>query len=1305
MRLGNQRAYAKRVFHFITDVDAPQLHQRALWAFNSIPVSDRTPADYERAVRVAMKHEDFRLALSINAEATGRELNRDCSTFLLLHCTSNMLWRTAAEVWRASFSTYIRQFSSSSPPPVAVHVMKEAGNYHNLPFALTQLASQLLQRQPIVVHHAGTLLILGGQLLHVVAKNATLMSLITPSGMLGLLDNFVDLRQLGHRVYLNAIDTLLRSTRALDKSGLSALIYRHLRQHFPEFKPSPALFGSLISINHDEGASFETFTYYLREFATFHGAADRNSYQRVLVALAEQGDVAGVQSIFRDLCQVHSRPTEVPFYSPLLQVYARLGDVEGAQREFQRMKDWGVEPDIYCWNILMSAHARSPAPRGAMDVYGRMRAEGVDPDVFTFSTLMGIFSKVGDTEAVLDIIEQAQQFHIKGSHNMIAGLAHSYCLNNQVDIAERLAEATTSANFEGEPVKVWNYILRHHAFQAESDGVLRVQERMRSLGVKPDDMTYAALMTALVVIGKTKDAAKILRKLALSQVLAPTSFHYAIILHGYAQEGNRDQANVIYREMVDRFPKLGASPRLAMLHLQTRRTIDSGKTPYAAIDHLAQTLAEITEEARASRQPQPGFGRRGAVDSAPSIFMEHLTHVLVGKGRINQADKLLQRYDSLAKSSYLNVNPDDPESIPLLTTRLAVSTHKQDWEGVDGLWTQIVASALRVATPFSSTPSSQVFDDKGQVLPPAPKVAAGIGLHEDESASESVVESVYSREGSAVSMLSRPGLKVLPAQRHLLQSAINMYLRSLDVRQLHASAIALVQRLEKAGFTLTSKNWNFFVQVLTRSNDPEHMILAFQVYEEKLLANTPPWRFLRRGKWTQPSSPGMAPRGRLEVFSRETIEKLNPDQLMPTYVTTVYLATVVRSFNNAAVNGDKARLLKLKNSAPGTYRLIRHLPRLKDRFQGVLLRGTKIRGDLTKKPPPATADRSGVLGSSSPLDHVPVDELYDVDEVVRRKPTAAKDETEESADDSRARDLRQAELYEGEIVRSRMWVEKKRRLETADELRQRIETEEARLLKTMDAIRRDASRSRSVSDVRFGRPAMPRSSPSVRTGDRGKAKGLTDGALFDPEDVRLEEMAVARREMRAGLVAASHDTLERSRTRRRAGPRKFVAARPKSRVQIPTLASSTPVLRSDASRHLLDRLIRGRKLAVPGKFDRRRRKFVTGRRSRSTPFRRPAPSSASTSETKGDPSASPSTTRTDVRIPVRQQEEKQQQAGREPGHEGRQEPHGGPAASPATATATATTESNDADPPPAIENASVSWSPNARGGEDLDLEP
>lgn len=1167
VQVPNQADYAARVLRLLSRSSDKTYLTSALNTFDLIPFDQRSRQDYLCAVQAAIKSSMHQRARHINAEATSRRLDHDCSPILLLYSVSNQLWSLAAQVWSDSFLANPKANNARLLAEIASQVDLQ----QKLPAAILELGKSLKSPTPMTWSLRGLLVSLSSAFQYLLFTSGSLMSDITPKGLLEILDTYLP----SPSAYRSAIQTLLRSVTRVDRAAIAMLVYHHLRSLHPSFLPPPALMGSLISIHCQEEVSADTLTYLLQEFTSHHQVADLPAYLKVLASLSKQGDINGTQSVFLELCRVHGQPKDPKYYSPLIYAYARVADAEGAESIFKTMENLGIEPNTHCWNNLLYAYVRASQPERALQFFQSMMAQQVPPDDHTFGILMSIHSDSGDTDQVLKVVELAQQYRIEGSYEMIAGVVHSYCLNDQIDTAIDLAVITTRARYPGSPVKMWNHILRYYAFHAESEKVLKIQDQMNELGVVADAMTYATFMTALIVIGKTGEAVRILRSLDIKQRTIATRFHYAIILQGYLLEGNRDMAQVIYNEMQQRFPDVGPSARLAMLRMKGQRSLEAGST--ASVSHLsdyvADALVETSVADRATKEPQRGIGRRRNVDAFPSAFVEDLIKLLIIKGRFRQAELLLNRFSSLAGSAYLSMNPQSSESIPLLTARLATLKSQRAWSTIEEVWAQILRLGVQSgrAINASTTPIS-TFPDLVTTSP----TSTNNRITEDttnmiaQSQSEQISSTTEPRSGQNSSPeISKS--RILFPKRFILNAAITRYLGALAEQKLYDKAVDTVEKLQTMGFALTSKNLNFYIQILTHSPNLEHSTLAFQLFERELLANTPPWNILARGKW-KPTDPSerdtfVSARG---LEQRKVIEKRNPDLLIPTYFTCVHLAMVLREFQQVAGRGqgDTLPLFSLSKAAPGTFNFIRKIPHLPDRIQSVLLRERNlIKGDRFKRlAQTSKADRSGILESQSPIDHVPVDKSIGLDEELAllspnpdsdgnsissdtAVPAQAPDtdlpvddqnenvedfgamfESEEALPseneiiDASAQVVARGEQYEGEINRSYVYLDRERRFEDSEERSERLQKQEEELMNTVQTMRLDLKRPSIMSNMRFGRPSLK--SPTREGPDQNEFS--RHGQIYNPRIYRLEAKALAAKRRRDDQVTAISDMADGS---------------------------------------------------------------------------------------------------------------------------------------------------------------------------------
>ncbi|KAK5053251.1 hypothetical protein LTR84_002225 [Exophiala bonariae] len=1144
LKIPNQADYATRFLQVFSRSSNNHHLASALGAFDLISSHNRSQKDYSRAVQTAIKLTKYRKAAFINKEATSRRRNQDCSALLLVYSVSNQLWSLAAQVWSDSFQVRTPPYHE---PELRREIARQTDLQQKLPSALLELGKSLSPSDPdpMIWKIHGVLISLASTFQHLLVGSSTLMGSINPKGLQDILEIYSSSTQ----VHRTAIDTLHKSKRRSDRGPLAMLVYRHLRSSHPGYVPTAALLGKLIVMHCEDSAPADILISLLHEFAAHHGTPDRLAYQKIISALARQGEVTSVQSVFLDLCRTHGRPTEPVYYSPLIYVYARVADHEGAQSVFSMMENTGIERNTYSWNILIHAYVRAGLPERALQLFQSMMAEQVAPDQHTFGTLMSIHSASGDIDQVMQVVELAQQYNLQASYEMVAGVVHSYCLNDRIDDAIELAVVSTKTQYPGTPVKMWNHILKYYAFRAQPERVAQIRDQMADLGVSPDDMSYAAFMTALIVVGKTEQAAKILRSLDIEQGFVASRFHYTIILQGFLLEENRDMAQVICSEMAQRFVDIGPSARLAIQRMRGQLSLEAGPSASvnAVSDYVADFLIATNMADRATKEPQRGIGRRKNVDAFPSAFVEDLLKLLIIKGRFRQAGSLIDRFQSLADASHLGMNPSNAETIQLLTSRIAILKSTKDWISIEEAWERIFNVAIRIGQ--SVTVSTPGDGDLPTLETPPPVSVPTLSTDSDTTAiTEAHPETPQSLDAG------KP--KILFSQRFILKDAITRYLSALDEQKLYNKAANTVKVLEAWGFALTSKNMNFYIQILTHSENLEHNILAFQLFEEKLLANTPPWKALVRGKWKATDSSKRDTDVSLHDFlDRKVVEKQNPGLLMPTYFTCVHLAMLLREYQQIAERGagNTVPLLSVSKAAPGTFDFIRRIPHIPDRIQSVLLRDRKlIRGDRLKLTAQMRkVDRSGVLESRSLVDHVPADVADSLDEeFTLPSPNAdtavspldlsntasldirdddiedlvdqlADSSRQDSVSDTSAQIVAQGERYEGKINRSYSYLDREGRFETVEERHERIKNQETKLVKVVQAMESDVKEKRVMSDMHFGRPTLK----APRKDMQGLIKNfretrLNNGRLYNLSLQHIEFKALATRRAQAKQIAA-----------------------------------------------------------------------------------------------------------------------------------------------------------------------------------------
>lgn len=1045
--------------------------EHAIRAYKLLLAVDRSQAHYQAAIKAACRRKQQKLAVEIHDEAFERGFHGETTDTLLAFLVRNGLWRTAARVWDR-----LPVVQRNAADPRNRDLWHQIDQYTALPEKLLQLIKRLEHNAAIYASDRGQIFGLGFQLLYRIFSSPEIMARITGPGTLLLLDRFYYLGLLKPHHYFSAIQTLNRMIGSRNRHQLATLLYRNLDMRFPKVRLPRSVLGSLLAILCESDNNHVASRVVLRRFATDWGKPDKQAYQKVLTACAQNGDSVNVNEVFAEFVSDYGKPTNMAFITPLLYVNARTGNVSETTKQFNRLhSDFALKPDAYCWNILITAHARARDHEGAFETFRNMKRAGIKPDQHTYGILMAICARSGDTEAVHQLVEAARQQDISGTTAMVDSLVHSYCMNDQVEDAENLVEAATQMRLKGSPTRMWNILLRHHAFRADTDSLLRTQERMKEVSVRADGMTYAALMQSLVNIGRTGDAASILRSLHLSNSTTATIFHYSIVLYGYALENNRDMVTVIYNEMVERFPRTSLSARFSRLRSHVHRDtvlsrslmnqalhgkpMSQGLRLSNALDFLAQILLEVKQSELATKDPQPGLGRRAPSEVFPSVYVEFLIAAFGRSGALQKAENLLSRYQVLIDTSYRKYGGNSP-SISMLTAIMITLVQQKRFAKVDLYWKKALSLAIDKGRQRTLKISDLLDEESMPQSSAARPEARGISLEMSVEASGNKILNPFLEGGD---------VKILAAHRYSVAAPLTQYMHSLSAQNLAANLPPLVRRLEEMGFSLSSKNWNHYLQILSYSNDADLQLLAFRIFEEKLLPNMPPWHLMKRSKWSkQMIVDGSGDVVIEEPVQRKFIERFRPHTLVPTYWTMIYLGLALMKAQQRGSRGEKPGIALLRRHAPGTVVAVSRMPYLRERAQGLLLRRRTLKGDPQKRPrrPPKVV-RAGLRGSRSPLDHVQLDyPPHELESVLKRDRASSP----QQVGAGQRVPLQAAQKISGEIQRSPLVLEAAGRYEYKPEYLGRLRTEAREKLQMLEQMRDDAEHTQPVANDGRGEP-------------------------------------------------------------------------------------------------------------------------------------------------------------------------------------------------------------------------------------------
>ncbi|OMO76910.1 Plant peroxidase [Corchorus capsularis] len=176
--------------------------------------------------------------------------------------------------------------------------------------------------------------------------------------------------------------------------------------------------------------------------------------------------------------------------SSLINFYAKFGHTENARKVFDETPSRDVVP----WTAIIGCHCRGGDVENAFSTYNEMRCDGVEPSPVTFLSLLSGALELAHVQALHGCVV------LYGFESDIAlgnSLLNSYSKCGSIEEARGLFELMDQRD------KIsWNSLISGYAQLGNAEKILQLVYRMKMESIRPDQQSFASLVTAVAAQGK-----------------------------------------------------------------------------------------------------------------------------------------------------------------------------------------------------------------------------------------------------------------------------------------------------------------------------------------------------------------------------------------------------------------------------------------------------------------------------------------------------------------------------------------------------------------------------------------------------------------------------------------------------------------------------------------------------------------------------------------------------------------------------------------------------------------------------------
>ncbi|KAE9607801.1 hypothetical protein Lal_00013457 [Lupinus albus] len=330
--------------------------------------------------------------------------------------------------------------------------------------------------------------------------------------------------------------------------------------------PNVFLWTSIIQSHNLYGLSHQAFAYYTQML--IHGV-EPNAFTLSSV-------LKGCP--FETIRAIHSHVLKFGFGSDLyvstglVDGYARGGDVESAEKVFDKMPERSLisltamltcyvkhgklwegrvlfeemegDRDVVCWNVMIDGYAQHGFPNESLSLFRKMLRERIKPNEIT---VLSVLSSCGQ----LGALEGGRWAHSYIDNNGICinvrvgtALVDMYCKCGSLDDAQEVFD-----RIESRDVVAWNSMIMGYAIHGFSEEALKLFHEMCSIGIKPTDITFIAVLTACGHSGLVTKGWGIFNSMKDDYNMEPKIEHYGCMVNLLGRAGNLQEAHDLVKNM------------------------------------------------------------------------------------------------------------------------------------------------------------------------------------------------------------------------------------------------------------------------------------------------------------------------------------------------------------------------------------------------------------------------------------------------------------------------------------------------------------------------------------------------------------------------------------------------------------------------------------------------------------------------------------------------------------------------------------------------------------------------------------
>ncbi|KAK7390543.1 hypothetical protein VNO78_25851 [Psophocarpus tetragonolobus] len=223
----------------------------------------------------------------------------------------------------------------------------------------------------------------------------------------------------------------------------------------------------------------------------------------------------------------------------IITLYSKCGLLTSASLVFHGI----TRKDIISWSTIIAVYSQVGYAKEAFDYLSWMRREGPRPNEFALSSVLSVCGSMA-------LLEQGKQVH---AHALCIGIDHEAMVHsaliNMYSKCGGVQEASKIFNGMVNDIISWTAMINGYAEHGYSQEAINLFEKISSVGLNPDYVTFIGVLTACSHAGMVDLGLYYFMLMINEYQICPSKEHYGCIIDLLCRAGQLSEAEHMIRSM------------------------------------------------------------------------------------------------------------------------------------------------------------------------------------------------------------------------------------------------------------------------------------------------------------------------------------------------------------------------------------------------------------------------------------------------------------------------------------------------------------------------------------------------------------------------------------------------------------------------------------------------------------------------------------------------------------------------------------------------------------------------------------